>query len=968
MRFIYIILFYLICSTSLNAQITISSPLSWAVYQRGLDNKATLDISGKYTYPIVTSIQVRLIDNGTNAVVPGFDWTVIQLNPTKGYFQGKLMNAPAGWFRLEVRAVKSGTVLGSQTLQRVGIGDVFMIAGQSNAQGIHDWVEPDYNGVGWGSADERVVTHDNGMYCRDTPIPFPVFSQILDQTKIGTAGIAAWLWGNLGQRIVDSTGFPVAFFNSGASGSSSHNWVKSMNGDSTIHPFTGLPFCGSTDENKSMPYDTVGMPYANFKRGLNLYNSMFGARSVLWHQGESDTRINAGETTYKSNLNALINRSRNDYDSGLSWMISRVSWDGIKYDSSIIDAQNQVINPGNKIFAGPATDWLHNGTMSNSRDWINLHFTKTVGFPLVNDGWVALILYSGFLSNATPVPAKVAPAISTQINASNQVVMNVPSGYSAYKWIRTDLTGNSTYEGTASEGNTNSLTKATGTYRCWVVSANGNLQVSAPVDVSSVLSLTTNAASCTADVFLSDLKYLSGQNDLGPLEIDKTNGLVGDGDGANILLKSINHIKGIGAYGNSQIEYRLPDNTYYRFQADIGISDDVSASCTSGGVIFKVIADGATIYTSPALNRSSALVSINVDIHEKKNLVLKTEAVSPSGCNRVVWGSPKLRCNLGDIIDPTPPVNLAIAGSLTRCLNFTWAAATDNIGVAGYELIKNGVVVATVNTLSYTLSGLSPGENGSFSVRAFDAAGNKSTAVSLSFTVPVMSLAYMGDAAFCVSQTYLPSTVTPSGGIFNLASGSAATVNSTTGAFISNVVALDFVVGYTVGAGIPGCEDYTSVSLGTTVAPSPPAITSSNTTINQGNPLMLTSTLCAGGSTFVWNFTAAITNPITFNPTTNSTYFAECRKNGSFCYAKSNEIAVKVIPDCYSSLNLIKPNDNLQGNASVVKFNTSGTFQASNVISPINKIEYNSAKSITLSPGFTVEPGVLFKAEIKNCP
>src|SRR5581483_848800 len=38
-----------------------------------------------------------------------------------------------GWFRLDVRAVMGGKAVAQATVERVGVGEVFVVAGQSNA-------------------------------------------------------------------------------------------------------------------------------------------------------------------------------------------------------------------------------------------------------------------------------------------------------------------------------------------------------------------------------------------------------------------------------------------------------------------------------------------------------------------------------------------------------------------------------------------------------------------------------------------------------------------------------------------------------------------------------------------------------------------------------------------------------------------------------------------------------------------
>jgi hypothetical protein len=970
MKYIFTFIFVTVCVGSLSAQITISSPLNRAVYQRNLSNQATLEISGNYNFNIVTSIQARLVNPSNNSPIGGFDWTIIEINPSKGFFQGKLVNAPAGWFRLEVRANKGSSVLGSTSVDKVGIGDVYAIAGQSNAQGYHNGNWP-YTMEGINATDERVVSHDNGMYCANYAIPFPEFTQIQATTKIGTNGKASWLWGRLGDYLIAETGVPVAFFNYGAAGSSSQNWVESSQGLATVHPFTGQQFCSLGEENDGRPW-SIGQPYGNFKRGLNFYNSMFGARAVLWHQGESDNLLSISQSGYQNNLNHIINKSRADFSSELPWMVARASYYSNTAYGVVLQAQTDVIGSGYKVFGGPFTDDINNNNSEtpNSRDGINLHFSNPVGLTLVADGWKGAITQTNFLATADPVLANTPPVVTVTINTSNQAVMTVPSGYASYKWIRTDQSGNHTYEGTASEGNTRTLTKNDGgTYRCWVVASNGNLQLSAPINTNAVLNLTQNGSSCVADAYVSDLKYSFATNGRGPVELDKTAGDAADGDGVAIVLKSTPYSKGLGVFGNSEVSYRLPDNAYHKFRATIGIGDNILPSCSDAAVVFKVIGDGVTLYTSPSLSRSSAAISLDVNIAGKKVITLKTEASNTSWCNQAVWAGAVFKCDLGDIEPPTAPSNLVATDTLTKCINFTWNASTDDYGVTGYDILKNSAVIATVSaaTLSYRLTGLSSNETLTFEVRAKDAANNLSPLASTTITTKTFDVAYMGPSAFCVSTTYLPNTVVPAGGQFSLESGPAATVNASTGAFYSDVVALNFVVNYSIGAGIAGCEDATTIPIGTTPPPMAPTVTANNKIVNEGNPVTLSAS-CAAGSTLWWNVSPLTTSPINHVPAATQVYYAECRKNGSFCYVKSNEVTVTVIPNCHPTLNLVKPTNNLSGNAALVKYNASGTVQANNVISPTNRIEYNSAQSVTLNPGFTVEPGVVFKAEIKNCP
>ena len=69
---------------------------------------------------------------------------------------------------------------------------------------------------------------------------------------------------------------------------------------------------------------------------------------------------------------------------------------------------------------------------------------------------------------------------------------------------------------------------------------------------------------------------------------------------------------------------------------------------------------------------------------------------------------------------------LATAVSSTQ-INVTWSASTDNVGVAGYRVFRNGTQVgATTTALSYSDTGLTPSTQYTYTVVAFDAAGNAS--------------------------------------------------------------------------------------------------------------------------------------------------------------------------------------------------------------------------------------------------
>ena len=92
-----------------------------------------------------------------------------------------------------------------------------------------------------------------------------------------------------------------------------------------------------------------------------------------------------------------------------------------------------------------------------------------------------------------------------------------------------------------------------------------------------------------------------------------------------------------------------------------------------------------------------------------------------------------------DTTAPTAPANLAVSGSSQTSVSLGWSASTDDVGVAGYGVYRDGSTVASTSSLSATVSGLACGTTYSFAVDAYDAAGNRSAKSSVSGTTAACS-------------------------------------------------------------------------------------------------------------------------------------------------------------------------------------------------------------------------------------
>ncbi len=84
-----------------------------------------------------------------------------------------------------------------------------------------------------------------------------------------------------------------------------------------------------------------------------------------------------------------------------------------------------------------------------------------------------------------------------------------------------------------------------------------------------------------------------------------------------------------------------------------------------------------------------------------------------------------------DVTAPTVPAGLAVVGVSGSSVSLSWAASSDNVGVAGYNVFVNGTLRGATSSTAYSVSSLACGTSYTFAVQAFDQAGNLSPLTSV---------------------------------------------------------------------------------------------------------------------------------------------------------------------------------------------------------------------------------------------
>ncbi|MFN4145569.1 MAG: sialate O-acetylesterase, partial [Runella sp.] len=404
LRVFYFLGIYFMGLGVLYAQINITFPTTRMVFQRDNAGNATFAITGQYAQSI-DRIEARLVPMNGGQGTPT-DWQTISQNPRGGFYSGQI-NARGGWYELQVRGLINNQVVATADLQRVGVGEVFLIAGQSNAQGFFNYGSPTPIDDRVNCIDYRNIVNQNGSF------PPPNFVKMTDNGAIGPRGLSSWYWGRLGELLVNRLNVPVLFYNAAWEGTASKNWAETVEGGTTASIYV----------NDTYPQ---GQPYGNLRLSLNYYAATTGIRAILWHQGEADNQINTPAGVYVSNLQTVINKSRQHFGKNVAWVIARASFYNFKgVNQEIINAQNQVVLNTPATFFGPNTD----GIQVPRPD--GYHF-QNGGLMEAANAWNDA-LNDAFFTSANPHTGTF-PTFSANCAGGNQLNINLQGAFTSVQW------------------------------------------------------------------------------------------------------------------------------------------------------------------------------------------------------------------------------------------------------------------------------------------------------------------------------------------------------------------------------------------------------------------------------------------------------------------------------------------------------------------------------------------------------
>ena len=142
-----------------------------------------------------------------------------------------------------------------------------------------------------------------------------------------------------------------------------------------------------------------------------------------------------------------------------------------------------------------------------------------------------------------------------------------------------------------------------------------------------------------------------------------------------------------------------------------------SASSDGSGVAYYEIEQNGVPYSVVGTSYSFSGLSPGA------SYVVKVRARDSVG-NWSGWSNSITVATNSDTVAPSVPTSLGTSNIGTTSLSLSWTASTDDVAVTGYQVRRDGTVIALVTDPNCTVTGLNPGVTYVFGVRACDAADN----------------------------------------------------------------------------------------------------------------------------------------------------------------------------------------------------------------------------------------------------
>ena len=323
-------------------QLNLTSPLEYQVFQRQSKTQGELIISGSVALTTPDTrppekLEARIL-GAPLAGKKRLEWQPLPFDARVAGFRGTLSVPAGGWYQVEVRALRKGSRVGTALVEHVGIGEVFVIAGQSNSA----------------NHGEEKQTNTTGMVTAFTGTRW----QLANDPQPGATGDGGSFLPAFGDALNVRLKVPIGLVATGVGATSVREWLP--RGFRIANPPTLTGHIVTTGPGQ---WESDGTIFASFKARLQALGPG-GFHAVLWHQGESDANQREAERTlsgrlYREYMQQLIRESRQAIGWDVFWFVAVASYHtpDAAASNDIRSAQRSLWHQG-RVLPGPDTDAL----------------------------------------------------------------------------------------------------------------------------------------------------------------------------------------------------------------------------------------------------------------------------------------------------------------------------------------------------------------------------------------------------------------------------------------------------------------------------------------------------------------------------------------------------------------------------------------------------------------------------------
>ncbi|HWN09733.1 MAG TPA: fibronectin type III domain-containing protein [Pyrinomonadaceae bacterium] len=148
-----------------------------------------------------------------------------------------------------------------------------------------------------------------------------------------------------------------------------------------------------------------------------------------------------------------------------------------------------------------------------------------------------------------------------------------------------------------------------------------------------------------------------------------------------------------------------------------------TASTDNNGVFnYRILRNGSEVGTSTGLSFN------DTGLTPATTYTYRVVAADGTGNVSEQSASKSITTQSPDIAAPNAPSQLSATPRSSTSVSLQWLGASDNVGVTGYNVYRGATLAGTAAGVEFTDTGLAPETTYTYTVKAFDAAGNLSTA------------------------------------------------------------------------------------------------------------------------------------------------------------------------------------------------------------------------------------------------